>query len=56
MDKLPDKQNLYIRVVPDLKEKLQAMAQETGQTINALITQACWELVKKQTRDHTARV
>jgi predicted HicB family RNase H-like nuclease len=49
MDKLPDKQNLYLRVVPALKRKLDKMAKETGQSINSLIVQACWELVNKQT-------
>lgn len=42
------KKDIYVRVVPELKEKLQAMARETGQSLNALITQACWELVRRQ--------
>ena len=41
------KQNMYLRVVPELKEKLQAIADKQGQSINALIIQALWELVKK---------
>ena len=41
------KKDLYIRVVPELKENLQEIAQKTGQTLNALIVSACWELVKK---------
>ena len=41
------KQNMYPRVVPELKKKLQAIADKQGQSINALIIQALWELVKK---------
>lgn len=44
------KNHVYVRIIPELKEKLQTMARETGQSINALITQAIWELVNKQTR------
>lgn len=44
-----DRQNLYLRVVPELKARLQELAKKTGQSVNALIIQACWELVKKQT-------
>ena len=41
------KKDLYVRAVPELKEKLQALAKETGQSVNALIVSACWELVNK---------
>lgn len=45
------KQNMYLRVVPELKSRLQELAKKTGQSVNALIVQACWRMIAEGIED-----
>lgn len=47
----PTKQNVYLRVPPELKKKLEQTAGRAGLTLHALIISALWQLVeRRQTR------
>lgn len=40
--------HIYLRVVPELKDKLRAMAKKQGLSLTALIVSICWEKVKEK--------
>lgn len=41
-----EKQNLYLRVPQELKERLERAAERMGLSVNAFILQALWGVVK----------
>ena len=45
---------LSIRLVPELAERVTALAKKRGLSVNALVTQAAWEFIEDWNRAHSA--